>query len=73
MKKDRELWLQSLAESGSWADIKKLRKPPRPAQGRLEDIRGKLIESDQRAEAMAEYLEKIQWRVRPDAIITERP
>ena len=31
VKKNRELWLQSLTESGSWADIKKLRKPLRPA------------------------------------------
>ena len=60
VKKDREQWLQSLAGSGRWADIRRIRKPDQAAQGRLKDLQGNLVYSDSRAETMAEYLERIQ-------------
>ena len=72
-RSDREKWLESLAASGTWTDIRKLRKPPKPTQGRLKDRHGKFVQSDERAETMAQYLEQIQWKVRPDALVPDRP
>ena len=42
-RSDREKWLESLAASGTWTDIRKLRKPPKPTQGRLKDRHGKFV------------------------------
>ena len=42
-------------------------------QGRLKNLEGDIVFSDERAETLAEYLEKIQWRVRPSAVLPERP
>ena len=71
-RSDRQEWLRSLAGTGNWKSAKYLRKPPKSSQGRLKNIAGELVFSDARAETMAEYLEKIQWRVRPSALVLER-
>ena len=42
-----------------------MRKPAKPQQGRLRNLAGELVESDLRAETLAEHLEQIQWATRP--------
>lgn len=41
--------------------IKKLRHPRRPQQGRLQTPDGVLVDSDERANTLADYLEGVQW------------
>ena len=72
-KNNRSNWLRSIAGTKDWTIIRKLRKPVRADQGRLRDLQGNLVFSDKRAETMATYLDKVQWRVRPDAIVSSRP
>ena len=62
---DRRRWLEDLAATGDWSQVRRLRKNPKPQQGRLKDSAGHVVRSDRRAETMAEYLEKVQWAVRP--------
>ena len=65
VKKDRSQWLDKLLVTGDWSQIRRLRKGFVPAQGRLKNIEGVLVDSDLRAETLAEYYEKAQWRTRP--------
>ena len=63
--KDRAQWLDSLVATGEWNQIRKLRKNPTPQQGRLKDLSGSIVSSEQRAETLADYLQNVQWSVRP--------
>ena len=65
VKKDRDIWLTGMLQTGEWDQIKALRRGTKHKQGRLKDIRGQLVSSEDRAETLAEYLEKVQWTVRP--------
>ena len=58
---------------GSWQEIRKLHKPATIKQGRIKDSADRLVDSSQRAEVFADYLETVQWAVRPEAISTEDP
>ena len=49
--------------------MRKLRKGFAPQQGRLRDLRGNLVDSDTRAETLAEYYCKVQWAVRPTTLM----
>ena len=42
-----------------------LKKGVKRQQGRLRNLNGELVSSEQRAETLAEHLEKVQWAVRP--------
>ena len=55
------MWLQGLASTGTWDDIKKLRRPQKLAQGRLQNGDGVLMDSNERAEVLADYLQEVQW------------
>ena len=66
---DKSTWLKGLAGSGSWEDIKKLRHPRRPPQGRLQNSAGVLVNSDDRADTLALHLQNVQWAVRPCGLI----
>ena len=70
--KDRSEWLDSLVASGEWGKIRQLRKGFAPKQGRLKDTSGNLVDSDCRADTLAEHLEKVQWAVRPMTFHPER-
>ncbi len=72
VKNDRAEWLNRALASGDWHQIRKLRKRSPANQGRLRDSQGKVVSSEERAETLAEYLESIQWAVRPASIV-ERP
>ena len=71
-KKDRNNWLTELAGSGSWGALRRLRKEITHNQGRLKDAKGDFVSSEDRAQTFADYLESVQWRVRP-ANVTEEP
>ena len=68
-KRDKQEWLDSLAASGNWSALRQLRRPSPPKQGRLTDLSGQLVSSECRAETLAEYLEKVQWAVRPTSLL----
>ena len=59
-KRDRAQWLTDLAASGSWDSMRYLKKKRKPAQGRLRNEDGQLVSSEDWAETMANYLEKVQ-------------
>ena len=50
--------------AGNGHEIRKLRKVTRIYHGRLESMDGNVVDSDQRAETFAQYLELVQWAVR---------
>ena len=68
-RKDRTVWMDRMIEDGSWEQIKKLRRPRKVQHGRLCDSQGKLVESDQWSNTMADYLASVQWRVRPPGLV----
>ena len=70
-KIDRGLWLSGLLADGGWRTIRKLRKPPLPKQGRLRNLSGELVDSEQRAETLGRYLEQVQWAVHFANIVPE--
>ena len=65
VKADRDTWLNALLEKGAWDQIKSYRKGVKHKQGRLRNLQGHLVSSEERAETLAEYLEKVQRAVRP--------
>ena len=73
VKVDKTVWLKELASSGTWEDIRKLRRPRKPAQGRLTNSSGVLVNSDERADTLATYLQDVQWAVRHCNLIESRP
>ncbi|CAK0815797.1 unnamed protein product [Prorocentrum cordatum] len=65
IKKDRDQWLTSLLEKGPWDQVKDLHKGVHHRQGRLKNMLGRFVSSEDQAETLAEYVEKVQWAVRP--------
>ena len=72
-KQDREKWLTDMAGSRDWSDIRALRGKVKKKQGRLHNLQGIPVSSEERAETFAEYLEKVQWTVRPAAVVLQSP
>ena len=62
---DKRTWLLEMAGSGDWKKLNRLRKGSVYQQGKLYNLSGELVSSEQRADTFAEYLEKVQWAVRP--------
>ena len=48
--------------------MKRERKGVQNKQGRLRDLSGNLVSSEERAETLAEYLERVQWAVRSTSL-----
>ena len=64
-KQDKTSWVENNIANGCWDAIRAhCRARPRK-QGRLQNLEGELVESSGRADTMAEFLEQVQWRVRP--------
>ena len=63
-RSDRATWLDNLVQEGTWEGVRKLKQPKKVQQGRLRSEEGEVVASECRAEAMASYLEKVQWCVR---------
>eukprot|EP00959_Pyramimonas_sp_CCMP1952_P312434 6539590-Pyramimonas_sp.AAC.1 len=64
-KADKTKWLNDCIQTGTWDDLKLIRKTRRPTQSSLRNAAGVLTPSEEKADTMAEYLERVQWRVRP--------
>ena len=69
---DKALYLKELAGTGAWHNIRALRKPSSVQQGRLKDLSGQFVFSQDRAATLAEHLEKRQWAVRPVAVVFDK-
>ena len=67
-KHDRSKWLETLASSGDWKSLKKLRRRRHSKQGRLRNEDGHLVSSELRAGTLSHPLERIQWKVRPTTL-----
>lgn len=74
-KRNREQWLNDLASTGSWRDVRLLRRHKQQVanQGRLKDSAGVFVDTEQRAETLAVYLERVQWAVRPCSVSENLP
>jgi len=72
-KHDKTAWVDAQISSGSWDALKRHCRPKPRRQGRLKDMSGGLVDSTQRADTMAEYLEKVQWQVRVAQIVDDDP
>ena len=72
-RRDRRNWLIALAGSGSWDAARKSRAPAKHSQGRLNDANGSPISSEFRAQRFAEFLEEVQWKVRPARLADGAP
>lgn len=68
-KRDRARWLEDIAASGDWNAIRKIKKPCKISQSRLRDEHGTPVSTEARAETFSEYLERVQWYVRPGQLI----
>lgn len=68
-KRDRARWLEDIAASGDWNAIRKTKKPCKISQSRLRGEHGTPVSTDVRAETFSEYLERVQWYVRPVQLI----
>ena len=68
-KLDRTRYVDLMVANGNWEQIRKLRKPTKPKQGRLKNSRGELVDSDHWANTRAKHLEEVQWRVRPVSVV----
>ena len=53
--------------------LRKLRAPPKHSQGRLIDPSGNPVSSEGRAQRFADFLESVQWKVRPAGLTDDRP
>ena len=69
VRRDRAAWLEDLASTGGWKQLRLLKKPRHTTQTRLRDDGGITVDTDMRAETFAEHLEKVQWYVRPVSLI----
>ena len=68
VKADRTRWLEDSLATGDWTQIRQLRKSVVPRQGRLQNLGGELVDSDTRADTLAEYFSRVQWAVRPTTV-----
>ena len=71
--RDKANWLENVTKDGDWAQIRRLRRGPQRAQGRLRTNDGELVDSDRRADALAQHLENLQWAVRPTTALPDSP
>ena len=53
-------------ESGEWSKVRQLRNGLKPSPRKLKNSQGETVDSTERTDTLAEYHEKVQWRVRPD-------
>eukprot|EP00959_Pyramimonas_sp_CCMP1952_P095745 2001657-Pyramimonas_sp.AAC.1 len=59
--RDKANWLEDVTRDGDWAQIRRLRKGRQHAQGRLRTNEGELVDSDRRADTLAQHSETVQW------------
>ena len=59
-KHNRSIWLENLASSGKWEDLRMLKKKFPKKLAKLKDESGNDRFSNERADTFAKYLESIQ-------------
>ena len=64
---DRKHWLDEAITQNGWQAVRALRKGRPMKHGRLRDSEGNLVDSEMRAETMANYLEREQWKLCHDS------
>eukprot|EP00973_Karenia_brevis_P063981 8891804-Karenia_brevis.AAC.1 len=57
-----------MLHDGNWKCIQEYRKKKGSKFSKLRASSGEILSSNERAEGLADYLEQIQWAVRPDTI-----
>ena len=72
-KKNRTEWVDRLLVTGTWEQVKRLRKKAPRRPGKLRDQKGDLVDSDIWAETMAKHLENVQWCARPAGLVDGAP
>ena len=72
---DRVRWMERIINSGSWSEIKRLKKLRKVKLDgrRLNNSQGVQVDSRERADTFAAHLETVQWAVRPMNSFEERP
>ena len=68
VKQDRMSWMVDVLQNGDWQAIQKFRKSKQIRFTKLRSINGEIVDSSKRAEGLADHLEHIQWKIRPDTI-----
>ena len=71
-KSDRRDWLNRMLIEKDWTAVRRLTRGCKRKQGRLKDSEGRCVDSEHRAETLADYYENVQWAVRPGALVVER-
>jgi len=61
VKTDRGNWLDGLLATGAWEEVRRLRKGFKPRQGRVRNLEGNLVDSEARANTLAEHYSEVQW------------
>ena len=60
-KADRRTWIEEQLQNGNWSAVKRYRKGFCPPPGRLQNSKGDLVDTSQRADTLATYFENVQW------------
>ena len=63
VKRDKKKWLDLQLVGGKWNAVRALRKGPPKKPIQIRNKHGQLVDSTQRADTLADYFEKIQWKV----------
>ena len=71
VKQDRESWFVEILNTQDWQAVHKLRKSNQVCHTKLK-YKDKSLCIDERSEGLAQYLEEVQWAVRPDTVQHER-
>ena len=62
-KQDKNKWLNEALATGDWKEVRRYKSGKTPSPGRLKDDQGKLVNSEERAETLAKFLETTQWKI----------
>ena len=63
VKRDRQAWLDEEMAGGPWSIVKAFCKGAAKKPIQIRDNEHKLVDSDVRGDTLADYFEKVQWRV----------
>ena len=61
-RRDRRAWLDDSLASGSWSAIRRLRQGKPKKHTTIQDQNGTFVSTAERADTLADYFEKVQWR-----------
>ena len=64
IKDNKKKWLNDQLSGGGWGAIKSLKKGPTKKPMQVRGADNMLVSSEERADTLADYFEKVQWKVR---------